>query len=251
MDWSPPPWPPAPTERMRQAEAMDWSPPPWAKPPLDKVSLIALITAIPGLGLVSVPLGIWGVIRSKNHQRRGRTLAVISFVLIGLWAIVGTVLVARTTVPPTVTTALVAPSTVPGDQPHGPLRKEKRVHWDQLKTGDCFNGLTDTAGWTDTADPPIRVDCRSPHEVEVTGTFTLPGGSRYPGDAAVEDASDARCEQYFNRYVGYDWAYSTYAYDYATPYPRDWRKGDHKAICVAYDPNHPTDNTISLRNVKE
>ena len=64
---------------------------PMAKPPLDTVSLIALITAIPGLGLVSIPLGIWGVIRTKNHQRRGRTLAVISFVLIGLWAIVGSV----------------------------------------------------------------------------------------------------------------------------------------------------------------
>jgi hypothetical protein len=32
-----------------------------------------------------------GVIRTENRQRRGRTLAVISFVLIGLWAIVGTV----------------------------------------------------------------------------------------------------------------------------------------------------------------
>src|SRR4029450_11636275 len=33
--------------------------------------------------------------------------------------------------------------------------------------------------------------------------------------------------------------------------PWDWRQGDHKAICLAEDPNHPTDNTISLRNVKE
>jgi len=38
MDWSPPPWPPAPSERMRQAEAMDWSPPPWAKPLLELVT---------------------------------------------------------------------------------------------------------------------------------------------------------------------------------------------------------------------
>jgi hypothetical protein len=71
---------PAPTE---QVPAYDRTPP--AKPPLDTVSLFALITAGPGLGLVSVPLGIWGVIRTKNHQRRGCTLAVISFVLIGLW----------------------------------------------------------------------------------------------------------------------------------------------------------------------
>jgi DivIVA domain-containing protein len=268
---------------MESTEAMDWSPPPWAKPPLDKVSLFALITAVPALGLVSVPLGIWGVIRTKNPQRRGRTLAVISFVLIGLWAIVGTVvgvmaglsvtsstdqaaapppsgLVAPTTVPTTVspTPATVSPTPVapskkkiPGHQPHGPLRKAKRVDWNQLKTGDCFNGLTDTAGWKDTADRPIQVDCRSPHEEEVTGTFTLPGGSRYPGDAAVEKASDARCETYFARYVGIDYDSSAYDYYYATPYPSGWRQGDHKAICLADDPGHPEDNTITLRNVKE
>ena len=63
-----------------QAEAADWTPRDWrpppsapAKPPLDKVSLIALIAAIPSLGLVSIPLGIWGVIRTKNKQRRGRS----------------------------------------------------------------------------------------------------------------------------------------------------------------------------------
>jgi DivIVA domain-containing protein len=245
-----------PTDAMESTEAMDWSPPPWAKPPLDKVSLIALITAVPGFGLVSIPLGIWGIIRTKNHQCRGRTLAVISFVLIGLWAIVGTVVgvmagLSVTSTDQTASPGLSAPSTVPGDQPHGPLRKAKRVHWDQLKTGDCFNGLTDTAGWTDTAVSPTRVDCRSPHEEEVTGTFTLPGGSRYPGDAAIESASDARCKTYFERYVGVDWDSSKYAYYYATPYPWDWRQGDYRAICLAEDPNHPMDNTISLRNIKE
>ena len=249
---------------------MDWSPPPWAKPPLDKVSLIGLITAIPGFVLVSIPLGIWGVIRTKNHQRRGRTLAVISFVLIGLWAIVGTVVgvmaarslprrplpgwpgppSGRLDGPPPV--AAPSPSRRSrGDQPHGPLRKAKRVSWDQLKTGDCFNGFADTAGWKDTAVSPTRVDCRSMHEEEVTGTFTLPGGSRYPGDKAVEDASDARCEKYFDRYVGIDWDSSDYFYDYLTPEPEDWRQGDHKAICLAYDPEHQETNKISLRNVKE
>jgi hypothetical protein len=243
---------------MESPEAMDWSPPPWAKPPLDKVSLIALITAIPGFVLVSIPLGIWGVSRTKNHQRRGRTLAVISFVLIGPWAIVGIVVGVMAAAPApsgldpsAVSTAPVAPSTVPGDQPHGPLRKAKRVSWDQLKTGDCFNGFADTAGWKDAAVSPTRVDCRSMHEEEVTGTFTLPGGRHYPSDLAVEDASDARCEKYFDRYVGIDWDSSDYFYDYLTPSPSDWRQGDHKAICLAYDPEHQETNKISLRNVKQ
>ena len=79
------------------------------------------------------------------------------------------------------------------------------------------------------------------HEEEVTGTFTLPGGRHYPGENAVFDASDARCEKYFGRYVGIDWDSSDYFYDYLTPYPEDWRQGDHKAICLAYDPEHQED----------
>ena len=264
---------PAPTE---QIPAYDGAPP--AKPPLDTVSLFALITAGPGLGLVSVPLGIWGVIRTKNHQRRGRTLAVISFVLIGLWAIVGTVvgvmaglsvtsttdqtaapapsgLVAPTTVPATVSPAPatvspapVAPSKkkIPGHQPHGPLRKAKKVYWDQLKTGDCFKG------WSEKGSTVItRVDCRSRHEEEVTGTFNLRGGSRYPGDKAVEKASDARCKKYFARYVGIDWDSSWYNYADATPDRSDWRYGDRLVICMAEDPDHLENSRISLRKVKE
>jgi hypothetical protein len=109
---NPPPaqaFPPPPVPR--QAKAVDSSPPPWPSAPMDKVSLFALITAIPGFGLVSIPLGIWGVIRTKNHQRRGRTLAVISFVLIGLWAIVGTVVgvMARLSVTSTTDRTAAAP----------------------------------------------------------------------------------------------------------------------------------------------
>ena len=283
---------PSPTEQ--QAEAVDWAPPPWqlapteqipsyngtppGKPRLDTVSLLALMTAVPGLGLVSIPLGIWGVIRTKNYQRRGRTLAVISFVLIGLWAIAGTVvgvmaglsvtssteqaaapppsgLVAPTSVPATVSPAPATVSPTPvapskkkilGDQPHGPLRKAKKVYWDQLKTGDCVKGMSEKYTYRVT-----RVDCRSRHQAEVTGRFILRGGSRYPGDKAVEKASDARCEKYFAHYVGIDWDSSVYDYDYVTPEPLQWRQGNREVICLAVDPDHPEDNRISLRKVKE
>jgi putative regulator of septum formation len=274
QDWRPPPSAPATTEVAAGTDPEQIpssGSAPEAKPPLDTVSLIALITAIPSLGLVSIPLGIWGVIRTKNKQRRGRILAVISFVLIGLWAIVGTVVGVMVGLPTTVKTAapapsgLVAPTTVspapatvlptpvapsktkiPGRQPHGPLRKAKKVYWDQLKTGDCFKTGTEKATYTIT-----RVDCRSRHEAEVTGKFNLSGGSRYPGDKAVEKASDARCAKYFARYVGIDWDSSAYNYDYAPPEPSTWRQGDHKVICFAVDPAHPENNRISLRKVKE
>jgi Septum formation len=276
QDWRPPPSAPATTEVAAGTDPeqirSDGSAP-QAEPPLDKVSLIALIAAIPSLGLVSIPLGIWGVVRTKNKQRRGRILAVISFVLIGLWAVIGTLVgmtgrlpVTSSTdqaaaapssiVAPTTATVSPAPATVsptpspsktkiPGRQPHGPLRKAKKVYWDQLTTGDCFKGWTEKGSYTIT-----RVDCRSPHEEEVTGKFNL-SGSRYPGDNAVDKAGDARCKKYFTRYVGIDWDSSAYNYDYATPDSDSWRYGDRLVICVADDPNHPKGNRISLRKVKQ
>ena len=279
QDWRPPPSAPATTEVAAGADPEQipsYGSAPQAKPPLDRVSLIALITAILSLVLVSIPLGIWGLIRTKNHQRRGRILAVISFVLIGLWVIVGTVVgvmaglpvtsskdqaaasaPSNIGAPATVPTAVSsAPATVsptpspaktkiPGRQPHGPLRKAKKVYWDQLKTGDCFKGFTEKGSTVIT-----RVDCRSPHEEEVTHTFNL-SGSHYPGDKAVDKAGDARCKKYFTRYVGIDWDSSAYNYDYATPDRSDWRYGDRLVICMADDPNHPKGNRISLRKVKQ
>ena len=81
--------------------------------------------------------------------------------------------------------------------------------------------------------------------------FNLRGGSRYPGDKAVEAASDARCEKYFARYVGIDWDSSAYNYDFAPPEPSEWRQGDREVICFAVDPAHPENSRISLRKVKE
>ena len=149
--------------------------------------------------------------------------------------------------PATVSPTPVAPSKkIPGDQPHGPMREAKKVGWGKLTTGDCVKGMSEKLTYTVT-----RVDCRSPHQAEVTGTFDLRGGSRYPGDAAVEKASDARCEKYFAHYVGIDWDSSAYDYDYVTPEPSDWEQADREVICFAVDPDHPEDNRISLRDVKE
>jgi hypothetical protein len=264
------PAPPLP----RQAEAADWAPPPWAnrpaaEPPSDPGSIAGWApppwTASPDAQADWAPppwspdaadtRPFWRRIPSGWLEIAG-ALALVG-ASVG-WQVIGanttTPGAPNATVPVTVTGADAsrsAPSTVPGDQPHGPLRKAKRVSWDQLKTGDCFNGFADTAGWKDAAVSPTRVDCRSMHEEEVTGTFTLPGGSRYPGDAAVEKASDARCETYFARYVGIDYDSSAYDYYYLTPYPEGWRQGDHKAICLADDPEHQETNKISLRNIKQ
>ena len=103
--------------------------------------------------------------------------------------------------PATVSPTPVAPSKtkIPGRQPHGPLRKAKKVYWNQLKTGDCFKG------WTDTAVSLTRVDCRSPHEEEVTGKFNLSGGRYANGNCLREDGECAYSRAYRSapRHVGH------------------------------------------------
>ena len=279
QDWRPPPSAPATTEVAAGTDPEQipsYGSAPEAKPPLDTVSLIALITAIPSLGLVSIPLGIWGVIRTKNKQRRGRILAVISFVLIGLWAIVGTVVGVMAGLPTTVQDRR-ARTQWPGGPGHRPGH---RVAGAGHRVADAGRSLEDEdpgasaaraaaqgeegvlgpfedrvlhqgherEKYTTTA---IWVDCRSRHQAEVTGTFNLRRGSRYPGDKAVEKASDARCKKYFARYVGIDWDSSAYDYDYVTPDPSEWRQGNREVICLAEDPDHPENNRISLRKVKQ
>jgi hypothetical protein len=252
---------------------VDWAPPPWAKrpadePPSDPGSIAGWAappwTAGPDAQATWAPPP-WSP-DAADTQPFWRRIPTVwleiagALVLVGAaigWQLIGFI-TTRTEAPNVRVTATQsadpsrpASSTVRGDQPHGPLRNAKKVSWNQLKTGDCFNGFADTGGWKDTDVSPIRVDCRSMHEEEVTGTFTIPGGRHYPGDNAVWDAGDARCEKYFARYVGIDLYDSDNDYDYLTPWPEDWRHGDHKAICLAYDSEHQETNKISLRNVKE
>ncbi|MFL6044155.1 MAG: septum formation family protein [Propionibacteriaceae bacterium] len=250
VDWAPPPWANRPTDEPPSdpGSIPGWAPPPWTAGP----DAPAAWAPPPWSPDAADTRPFWRQIPAVWLEVAGALLLVGAAVG---WQFIGFI---RTEAPSVRVTATQsadpsrsAPSTVRGDQPHGPLRKAKSVSWDQLKTGDCFNGFADAGGWKDTDVSPIRVDCRSMHEEEVTGTFTLPGGRHYPGDDAVWDASDARCEKYFARYVGIDLYDSDYDYDYLTPWPEDWRHGDHKAICLAYDSEHQETNKISVRNVKQ
>ena len=109
--------------------------------------------------------------------------------------------------------SIVAPTTVPATV--SPRRSPSKKVPGISRTGRCARRRRCTGTAEDRVLPegherevhlhghPGRL--RSRHQAEVTGTFNLRGGSRYPGDKAVEKASDARCEKYFARYVGIDW----------------------------------------------
>jgi len=242
--------------------------------PMDPVSVIAMIVSIVGLVLVSLPLGIWGVIRTKNGRRRGRAFAIASFVLTGVWAILGGIsgLVIALTLPadiagqplppgltPTVdvvptpsaaastpTTSLTSvptASTTPGNQPTGPLRKPKRLRLDQLKIGDCITDLQHEEF------SRVRVvDCRTKHEQQVLGGFKA-SGRKYPGDSALQAVAESRCRTLFEKFVGIPFDDSYLEIASFAPTVGAWRAGNRLVVCTALDPD-TSQATISFKNLR-
>jgi hypothetical protein len=232
--------------------------------PVDKISVAAFITSLFSLAIVSIPLAIVGIQRTSNHARRGRALAVASIVIIGVWIVLGVVaaaiLLASSTVttgatanpavaetPPAPTPAVLTSTTPTANgatldhQPTGPLKKKKRVYWEELKTNDCVTFSSDAAVYV------TVVDCRVAHREQVMANLKLPGTRKYPGESAVDDAADTRCVAEFAKFVGVSFDDSQLEYSTYTTTREGWVVGDRTALCTVFDPAHRT-TTKSFRN---
>jgi hypothetical protein len=104
-----------------------------------------------------------------------------------------------------------------------------------LDVGECFDdweGSLDGAT-QEVGDVPI-VDCAEPHDNEVYSVSDMPTGS-FPGDAAVEDWTIARCEETFDGYVGTAYADSRLDFGALFPTQDTWADGDTEVICFLWD----------------
>jgi Septum formation len=90
-----------------------------------------------------------------------------------------------------------------------------RVYWEDLQPGMCVREDPNEMDY-------IVVDCRAEHEEEVMSRGTLTGSKEWPGDAALEDAADEKCESAFAAYVGLGIDESRLAYNYLTPDKDGW-----------------------------
>lgn len=119
----------------------------------------------------------------------------------------------------------------------------QRVYWQDLQPGMCIrddpNGM----------DYPV-VDCRAEHEEEVMSRDTLARSKEYPGDAAVDDAGQKKCETEFASYVGLELDESRLDLDFLTPDKDSWTAGKVTLICLVLDPDHDQ-ITRSLRGAHE
>ncbi|HET7277548.1 MAG TPA: septum formation family protein [Dermatophilaceae bacterium] len=263
------PWAPPTPRGLHDGEGM-----PVGRAPAstDKVSILAFVLSLVGMGIVAVPLGVWGIVRTGRSKRRGRGFAIAALAFSAAWAVAVSALVlvsgpligggeagggeaagsgfggapAVGDPPSTMSSATTAASTATSSpRAAGPLSKPRRVYWENLKPTMCvrFPPATDATYVT-------VVDCRAEHQEEVTSRTSLAGGTRWPGDDAVDAASEVKCRAAFERYVGIAYDRSRLELDSVTTDATGWADGDHTLVCLVLDPANEH-LTRMLRTAKE
>ena len=240
-DWSTSPNDPGPTavEPVGQAVA-----------PRDPASIIAFVLALLGAVLLAVPLAVVGMRRTRSGVRRGRGFALSAFGVSTAWLAaavalsasgllgtaaptapsdlveaIGTPLVASPA--PTASAATPSPSPTSKEKP---LAKPKKVYWQSLKPGMCVKDAADSA-----TKIPV-VDCRAPHQLEVTARTKASGPNRWPGDEKIADLVEGKCRAAFERYVGVAYDESDLDLDFWTADEEGWSSGVRTLVCFVYDP---------------
>lgn len=108
-----------------------------------------------------------------------------------------------------------------------------------LAVGDCLNDSTES----EVTEVPI-VDCADEHDFEVYADFEL-SGDAFPGDAAITEESDARCQSEFDSFVGISYDDSVYGFTYFAPTEGSWTDGDDRLVsCLIGDPNGKITGTL-------
>ena len=101
-----------------------------------------------------------------------------------------------------------------------------------LESGDCFDQPPDG-----NIAEVAAVPCAEPHDNEVFAKFDMDGGddAPYPGDEAVQAASEECIGSLFEDYVGIDYQSSRFGVFPITPTQDTWESelNDREIICTA------------------
>jgi len=229
-----------------------------AKGPRDRVSLTAFGFSLVGFSLVAIPLGVWGLVRTRSGAGRGRGFAVAALGVSAAWIVATFALFATSGLLSNIDTIAAADlpengpapvvsgaSATPGatsaatgtpeaSQPTKPLSKPRKIHWEDLKAGMCLTTAPESA-----SDIPV-VDCRAAHADEVITRTVLTGPSKWPGDDVIDASADTKCRAAFATYVGVGYDDSRLELDFWTNDRDGWNDGARTLVCLVYDPSTPT-----------
>lgn len=195
--------------------------------PVNGVAIAALVLGalcfLPAVGLV---LGVIALVQIGKRGERGKGMAVggamLSAIGLALWVVV-------------IATGGISAfwQGVKDGGPGGAVFS--------LDKGQCFDQPGALGGLAYDVD---EVPCEGRHDGEVFGTFTMPGGSRYPGDTALDDAANDRCHTLADSYAMDHWARpDNVDIYYFTPSEDSWKLGDREIACVFG--NHDENGTLT------
>ena len=143
---------------------------------------------------------------------------------------------------PTAASASASPSATPdgdddSDDDGDDVGEETSVF--ELDEQDCF----DAAG--SEVETVTVVACESPHTYEVFAIFDheADDDDPYPGDEAILEYADSRCQPLFEDYVGIDYESSIYWITSVTPSDETWESGDDREIVCALKLGEEGDET--------
>lgn len=196
-------------------------PPPYPPQPqgTNGFAVASLIFGILGGVLFSVIFGFVALSQIRRRGQGGKGLAIAGLSLSGVW-VLGIAAI--------VVIGAIASGTGDNDPTSSTLADSGDVRVEQLRPGQCLNGLEERSA---IRNLPV-VPCAEPHEGEVYAVFELPGGT-YPGDDKVVKAAEDGC---FDRLetqapkAADDPDTEVY---FLHPTSSSWRLGDQGVTCVA------------------
>jgi hypothetical protein len=206
------------------------------------VAVASFVLSLLGVVLVAIPLALVSMFGKRPGVRRGRALATAALAVSAVWALAITAAVTVLTSPRAQGVVLaVAPSATPTPTPPPdaePSTESTTIDISALEPGDCI---------ASEQGPSIEsvqlIPCDRPYDEEVIGLPDL-GAGPWPGQKAIDRRADQACVPVFRSYVGIPVDRSRLNLAWYAPVKESWEDGDHKVICVAYDPAGKMTGTV-------
>ncbi|WP_413451987.1 septum formation family protein [Georgenia phoenicis] len=108
-----------------------------------------------------------------------------------------------------------------------------------LEVGDCVN-LDDLQG--DEVSTVKALDCSEEHDGEIFGEHVF-SGDEYPGEATVQEESDAACTEQFEEFMGLPYLESELYFVSLYPSEESWDKADDRtSLCIVQAPETMTES---------